>query len=122
MSAFKDWTQADVARFNAKREPHILTPAVGCEEEDKLHYAILEECERRGWIAFHGSTAHRTHRTVGEFDFIILADHGRNFHIECKTRTGKLTEEQQGLQHWARKLGHNPMVVRSFEEFLEVIK
>ncbi len=110
-------------KFNAKREPQDPAPAAGDNAAERLlHYQILEECERRGWLACHGSTAHRTHRTLGEFDFIILADRGRHFLIECKTRTGKLTKEQAAIHYWANKLGHTPYVVRSFQEFLEVIK
>lgn len=120
---FKNWTQADVERFNAKRVPQDPSPAGGdkCVER-LLHYQILEQCERHGWIAFHGSMAHRTHRMLGEFDFIILADRGRVFFIECKTKTGKLTTEQAGIHAWANRLGHCPYVVRSFQEFLEVVK
>lgn len=124
---FKNWTQMDVEKFNAKNSPMTATAVNELQmkasmDERLLHNEILKECEKRGWLAFHGSTAHRTYRTVGEFDFIILADRGRNFHIECKTKTGKLTPEQAGIHKWANKLGHCPYVVRSFEEFLEVVK
>lgn len=124
---FKNWTQADVERFNARRKPTRAEAAHNAYmnavlDEKKLHCDILNQCEQRGWIALHGSTAHRTFRTVGEFDFTILADRGRVFLIECKARSGKLTEEQQAMQHWARKLEHNPLVVRSLEEFLQVIR
>jgi hypothetical protein len=120
---FKNWTQSDVERFNAKSGPTLeeVTQADVALDEYELHNQILLYCERRGWIALHGSMAHRSYRTLGEFDFVILANHGRTFFIECKTKTGKLTEEQQGLQHWARRLGHAPHVIRSYQQFMDVV-
>lgn len=93
----------------------------GCEKESELHADILRYCQQHGWIALHGSMAHRAMRTKGEFDFSILADGGRVFFIEAKTATGKLSPEQAGMILWAEKLGHKPAVVRSFDEFLTLI-
>jgi hypothetical protein len=101
-------------------QPAVASPAA--QRERDLHAAILDDCARRGWLAFHGSTAHRTYRTVGEPDFVILRDDGRTLLIECKSRVGKLTSEQLATQAWAAKLGHTVHVVRSMGEFLEVVK
>ena len=90
--------------------------------ESDLHDKILAECRRCGWIALHGSMAHRTHRSVGEFDFVILADCGRVFFIECKSRSGKLRPDQAALKAWAERLGHQPILIRSKREFLEAVK
>jgi hypothetical protein len=117
---FKNWTAADVAAFNAKVAQCPEVPVPGCDDESQLHNQILLECRRRGWIALHGSMAHRARRTPGEWDFVILADGGRTFYIEAKTRTGKQSTDQLALHHWARKLGHSPYVVRSFDEFLNI--
>jgi hypothetical protein len=95
---------------------------MGVAKESNLHSGIIAHCKSRGWIYFHGSMAHRTHRSVGEPDFIILADAGRVFFIEAKSKTGKLSPEQQGLIVWAKKLSHNVFVVRSMEEFMEIVK
>lgn len=48
----------------------------GVRREAELHEEIFDECRRRGWIALHGSMAERTCRTLGEPDFMILADGG----------------------------------------------
>lgn len=93
-----------------------------CEKEVDLHDQIINECKKRGWIYLHGSTAEATHRTLGEPDFTILADGGRVFFVECKTRIGKLSTHQLALQMVARKLGHEIHVVRSFAEFLLLVK
>ena len=70
----------------------------------------------------HGSMAERTCRTLGEPDFVILADGGRVLFVECKTKTGKLSPAQAALKFHAEKLGHTVHVVRSLEQFLEVAK
>jgi hypothetical protein len=65
--------------------------------------------------------AHRTKRTEGEPDFIILAEGGRVLLVECKTATGKLSPEQQAVAAWAAKLGHSIKIVRSMDEFRECL-
>ena len=87
-----------------------------------MHEEVFAECRRRGWIALHGSMAERTCRTLGEPDFVILADGGRVLFVECKTKTGKLSPAQAALKFHAEKLGHTVHVVRSLEQFLEVAK
>jgi hypothetical protein len=110
--------------------PHLFCPGAqsgklksesgnaGMGSERELHEEIFDECRRRGWIALHGSMAERTCRTLGEPDFTILADRGRVFFVECKSRIGKLSPAQAALKHHAEKLGHRVNVVRSFGEFL----
>jgi hypothetical protein len=95
-------------------------PKVYRKSEAGLHQQILDECRRRGWIALHGSMAAPTKRTEGEPDFVILADGGRVFLVECKTATGKLSTAQAALHAWTRKLGHTVHVIRSLEEFLSL--
>lgn len=95
-----------------KEQPSDTPPT----SERDLHDEILAECRRRGLIAFHGSMAHRTFRTPGEPDFVILAHGGRCFLVECKTKQGKLSAEQLGL------LGHPIHVVRSLANFLNLIE
>jgi hypothetical protein len=104
-----------------RHSPKQATPKEGCDKESELHAQIFDECRRRGWIALHGSMADRTCRTEGEPDFSIMADGGRRFDIECKTRTGKLSPAQTAMIHHAKRLGHTVHVVRSFEEFLKLI-
>ena len=93
----------------------------GAESERGLHEEIFDECRRRGWIALHGSMAERTCRTLGEPDFVILADGGRVLFVECKSRSGKLSPTQAALKFHAEKLGHTVHVVRSLEDFLNLL-
>ena len=112
-----------------RRNPHLfdgsrvegLGSKDGVGREAELHEAIFDECRRRGWIALHGSMAERTCRTLGEPDFVILAGGGRVLLVECKTKTGKLSPAQAALRFHAEHLGHTVHVVRSLEEFLQLL-
>jgi hypothetical protein len=122
----KQFDQAWYANWLARRfcegfREGRLAARSGEAREACLHQAILDECRRRGWIALHGSMAHQTKRTIGEPDFVILADGGRVLLVECKSKEGKLRPEQAALHAWAAKLGHTVRVVRSLNEFLQII-
>lgn len=106
----------------AMKWPKVVTPETTETVESDLHSKIREECRSRGWICLTGSMAHRAMRTIGEPDFTVLADNGRVFFIEAKSKTGKLRPEQAAIAAWAKKLGHTIHVVRSMEEFLEITK
>ena len=112
----------------ARLNPHLFSPATlrpaaqkGVISEASLHEEIFDECRQRGWIALHGSMAERSHRTLGEPDFTILAGGGRVLFVECKTRSGKLSPAQAALKFHAEKLGHTIHVVRSLDEFLKLL-
>ncbi len=109
-------------RVASKVEARTDFSSTRVSREKDLHEAILDACRQRQWIAFHGSMAHRAMRTPGEPDFVILAEDRRIFLIECKARDGKLTTEQLGIKMWAERLGHVIHVVRSVEQFLEIVK
>lgn len=119
-------TQSEYVAFLSRQRPANTssgsTSSAMATDEGELHSQIIQECARRGWIVFHGSMANRTFRTPGEPDFVILADPSRVFLIECKTRTGKLSTDQQAIAAWATKLGHTIHVVRSIEEFINITK
>jgi hypothetical protein len=116
-----------------KRNPHLYPGALSTfgdksgtmaglsEDEGELHNDILSECRKRRWVAFHGAMNERSHRTAGEPDFHILADGGRSFLIECKTRTAKLSPEQRAVAHAAYALGHTIHTCRSMTEFLKIV-
>jgi len=112
----------------ARLNPHLFgtrSPERGTRKrvtrEAELHEEIFDECRRRGWIALHGSMAERTCRTLGEPDFVILANGGRVLFVECKSRSGKLSPAQAALKHHAERLGHTVHVVRSLAEFLKLL-
>ena len=95
--------------------------AVDGGEELALHREILKECQRRGWAYVYHNPTKPTGATLGTPDFIIYADKGRVFNIECKTRTGKLSKEQINFRDKLIGLGHHFEVVRSMKRFMEVV-
>ncbi len=107
--------QTMLARLTKAGTPAPTLNPVSLEAD--LHQQIEQYCRSKGWICFHGSMAHRTHRTIGEPDFIIAADAGRTFFIEAKRRGGKLSPVQAQMKAWAEKLGHKVSVVTTMEEF-----
>jgi hypothetical protein len=117
-------TSQQYADYLARQVDKLGWPAPSDKDapECKLHDRILQECCARQWIGLHSRMDRRTGRTLGEFDFVILADGGRVFFIECKSAKGKLSTQQQALHAWAEKLGHKVHTVRTFVEFLEVVK
>jgi Holliday junction resolvase len=107
---------AHEAKFLPKEES-----SHGVELESDLHGEIMQYCREHGWLAFHGSMAHKAMRTPGEPDFVILCPNCTLL-IECKTRTGKLTPEQLSVHAHAEKLGHCVYLVRSMDDFRSVLR
>ena len=103
------------------RPPCSSGPEGSATSEASLHDQIFDYCRQRVWIALHGSMAERSHRTLGEPDFTILADRGRVLFVECKSRTGKLSPAQAALKLHAETLGHTIHLVRSYDEFLTLL-
>lgn len=86
-------------------------------DESDLHNQIIDYCNSKGWGYLHGSMAARTHRTLGEPDFVILANGSQLRIVECKSKTGKLSKDQQAFAAQARRNGHVVYVVHNMEEF-----
>lgn len=107
------------ARLALNRHEAVPPPAL----EKDLHQDIMDYCERKWprWLYFHGSTAHRTKRVLGEPDFQIYGDRGRFWLIEVKRADGKLSPAQMGAAMLAEKLGHKIHVVRSMDDFLKLV-
>jgi hypothetical protein len=115
----------DYIKMQARLQPTTAEAVAMSEKtilrEAELHQMILDEVRRRGWIAFHGSMAHRTYRTPGEPDLLIFGDNGRHWLIEVKVGGNKLSLEQQAIAAQGAKLGHPVHVVRSFKQFLRIV-
>lgn len=105
-----------------KGKPSVsASPDDAVDAESGLHADIIKECKRRGWLYFHGSMAHRARRTLGEPDFVILADRGRVFFFECKKKNGKRSPEQIGVAIWGERLGHQIHLIEGMSQFLAIV-
>ncbi len=102
----------------------VETPAVAesCGTEKDLHDQIEAECRKRIWPYIHSRMDMMSTISVGAPDFVIAAEGGRTFWIECKTKNGKQTIEQKGWQLMLEKNHNRYHIVRSFSEFLEIVK
>lgn len=116
------FSQADVIAHEERvARTKRKAPENACLDEGELHSEIMSHCKMVGWICFHGTWGKLSRRTPGEPDFTILANMGRVFFIECKSKSGKLSTEQLGMKMWAEKLGHKIHIVYSLEDFVNVI-
>lgn len=131
MSTFGKWTEADVAKFNARALSEDARDNQGfqalCQDEAELHIEIIAELKRRGSYFVHSRMDRATTQAKGVPDFIIaipgkLDVPPRTLWIEAKGRKTKITPEQAGALAWLDRDGHETAVVRSLAEFLEAIK
>jgi hypothetical protein len=117
-----NWSKHDLNSFEAR---NIKQPAKRPDAEKlegDLHDKILAECDRRLWYPIHSRMDRPTTNGKGVCDFIIAADKGQTFYIECKSATGKLSGDQQIFITWMKRLGHPVHVVTSFQQFLELTR
>jgi hypothetical protein len=118
-------TNAEYATMLAKcnRLKRLEQTALGSiQKEAELHEQILAYCRSKGWIAYHGRMDQVSHQTIGQPDFIIVAEAPKFYMIECKRPGGKLSTAQLAILAWTKKLGHPYHIVHSMEEFVEVVK
>lgn len=118
-----EWLVSRQIRIDAAR--HASVPQdkpEGVEREIAgLHNPIIAECKRRGWRYVHSDPYRPSTCGEGVCDFIIFADCGRVFYIECKSRSGKLSSEQVIFVSWLSRLGHKVHVIQSMREFYDIL-
>lgn len=111
--------------YNARMNGIMRSP-IKChdcvENESDLQDRIVAYCRSKMWFVVFSGMHRRTSTPIGTPDFSIYADGGRVFTIETKSKTGKQTPEQLGVQLMLEKLGHKYHLVRSYEQFLQVVK
>ena len=88
--------------------------------EKLIQRRIIEYCRSQNWLCCAGAMHLPTARPPGEPDMYIWIP-GRIVPVEVKTSRGKLSPEQVVFHHLASKLGHQILVVRSLQEFIEAI-
>lgn len=121
MSAITQLQYQQMLARTAQNSGRLPVSEDSVSDESTLHSEIIQLCKNRGWIYFHGSMAHRAMRTIGEPDFTILADKGRVFFFEAKSKSGKLSSQQLALKVWAEKLGHTIHTISTFRQFIQII-
>lgn len=91
--------------------------------ESILHDKIISWCRSQHPMVPYIHARMDQKSTVGEGvpDFAVCYA-GKTILVECKARDGKLSEAQRDWVHLASLQGVIVHIVRSFEEFLEVVK
>lgn len=97
-------------------------PTQAAEREADLHDEILAYCRAKGWPVVHSRMDVPQTSGVGTPDFVIALPRGRTVWIEAKAKGGKLRPEQLAWLAALHIHDHPARVVRSFAEFLDVIK
>lgn len=112
-----------VRMAGARREDKSAPSKKMCfvEDESDLQDRIIAYCRSKMWFVVYSGMHRRTSTPIGTPDFVIYADGGRVFTIETKSKTGKQTPEQLGVQLMLEKLGHKYHLIKSFEAFIEIV-
>lgn len=116
------FTPSELAAYEARRGTPTPEPRIKPARESELHRLITQDIRRRDWLACHGAMHASTKRTLGEPDFHCLAPRGRHFMVECKSLTGRLSDDQIRFRDHADRLGHPVFLVREFDEFLDLAR
>jgi len=117
----KRFTQLDVDLYHARQsraKPSVHKPEA---KEADLHSKILTECWRRGWPVVHARMDRPATVQIGTPDFVIACPNGRTLWIEAKAGNRKPTTDQLAWIASLKRQGHRACVVRSIEEFVELL-
>lgn len=107
-------------------EPDPALPEQGSltnARESVLHDKIISWCRSQHPIVPYIHARMDKCSTIGEGapDFVVCYRY-KVILVECKSRDGKLSEAQRIWSHLAAMQGCVVHVVRSFEQFLEIVK
>ncbi len=114
--------QRGIPVLDALIAPEHDSDAVDSGQEIALHMEIIKECCRRTWPYIYHNPTKKTAATLGTPDFIIYADAGRVLNVECKTKTGKLSKDQEAFKAKITAKGHEYHVIKSLTAFLRIAK
>ena len=112
------WTKSELTAFNERQNP------TDPESESALHAQIMDWCNRQWpkWQYVHSRFGIKTTQAAGVPDLIIAAPLGRTYWVECKTKKGKESTEQLAWRLGLEQMGHTAVVIRSYQEFLDLVQ
>lgn len=110
---------------NKLRAP--VASAEACEREtgsDGLHAQIMRWCDSQWprWKYIHSRTDKRSTVDPGVPDFAVFGPYPRCIVVECKSKSGKLSTDQQNWIAEMKMIGWTVNVVWNLEEFLGLTK
>ncbi len=111
-----------IARRNGLHETERKMEGAIAVEMD-LHREIVAHCDQQWprWKYIRARSDTESTIQAGCQDFTIFRPGGKTLCVECKSKNGKLSEAQSGWAHEMGRLGHRVHVVRSMDEFLNLL-
>ena len=106
-------------KLKLKSESSI--PDDACKLERDLHEQTTAELRRRKLYFVHSRMDKPATNQIGVPDYIVAMPGGKTMWLELKSKTGKLSPEQQAAKHMLEMSGHRHEVVRGFSQLLEVL-
>ena len=99
------------------------TNAAPVDREAKLHQDIMDWCDSQWprWKFIHSRMDMKSTIGKGVNDFTVFGQFPLCILVECKKKDGKLDDDQRNWAHELKLLGWTVHVVRSIEEFKDII-
>ncbi len=118
------WTKFDLMAYESRNAPKHRQgePLVGCEDEAELHEQIIDYCNSQWpkWKVIRARMDKKSTLGKGVHDMTVFYP-GGVLCVEAKTRTGKVSEDQRDWNFDMMRIGHSVCVIKSFEEFLNLV-
>ncbi len=92
------------------------------DEEGKLHNKIIEYLTERRWPYIHSRMDKKATNKLGTADFVVLAPIANTIVIEAKALNRKQEPDQLAFQILCERVGHQYYLIRSYEQFLDILK
>lgn len=105
-----------------KSSRQTFSDVQGCDYESDLHEQIAQVCREKRWPYVHSRMDMPTTNLKGVADFIVFMPGGKVLVVECKNKNGKQSPEQLGWQMLIEAVGHKYHLIRSFEEFSQLVQ
>jgi VRR-NUC domain len=118
------YTEAEAYAIQARNRIKTLANTPYPQRESMLQRLIITWCASQWprWKCIHARTDKRSTLDAGTPDFVIFGPNKKCLIIECKTLTGKISTEQGGWIAEMAMIQWPVLIVRSYEEFLEIVK
>lgn len=122
------WSEQQLAEFESRRLQGVgkfdRVISDRCEEvdpgpESDLQNKIEKYCEEHGYLFFHDRS--RGKNEPGFPDLVIAMPEGRTLWLECKSKTGRMSDDQKRWRLMLLYMKHEHHQVKSYRVFLKIV-
>lgn len=112
------------ARVAKQGPPAPAAPSQAEAREMKLHDKIIALCHRQWprWKYIRARPDEPSTIAEGAQDFTIFMPNGRTLCLECKSKTGKLSDKQRIWAKEMEMLGHTVYEVKSMDDVESILR